>query len=159
MAWPNPRFTNKANGTVRDNLTGLIWLKDANCGIFFEGDATGYNSRNWNKALVAANRLKDGYCGLTDGSVAGNWHLPNLKELHSLIHLGFINPALPNTAGNGQWTEGNPFSGVLSDYYYWSSTTRAVYTDVAWIVLFGYGGVGDSGKTSEHQVWPVRGPQ
>jgi hypothetical protein len=29
--WPTPRFTDNANGTVTDNLTGLIWLKDADC--------------------------------------------------------------------------------------------------------------------------------
>ena len=31
VAWPNPRFTDNSNGTVTDNLTGLIWLKNANC--------------------------------------------------------------------------------------------------------------------------------
>jgi hypothetical protein len=28
-AWPVPRFTDNLNGTVTDNLSGLIWLKDA----------------------------------------------------------------------------------------------------------------------------------
>ena len=31
VAWPNPRFTYNGDGTVTDNLTGLIWLKDTNC--------------------------------------------------------------------------------------------------------------------------------
>lgn len=31
VAWPNPRFTDNNNGTITDNLTGLIWLKNANC--------------------------------------------------------------------------------------------------------------------------------
>jgi len=31
IPWPNPRFTDNEDGTVTDNLTGLIWLKDANC--------------------------------------------------------------------------------------------------------------------------------
>ena len=31
MVWPAPRFTDNSDGTVTDNLTGLIWLKDANC--------------------------------------------------------------------------------------------------------------------------------
>ena len=31
VPWPSPRFTDKGDGTVTDNLTGLIWLKDANC--------------------------------------------------------------------------------------------------------------------------------
>ena len=30
VAWPNPRFTDNGNGTVTDNLTGLMWTKDAN---------------------------------------------------------------------------------------------------------------------------------
>jgi hypothetical protein len=29
MVWPEPRFTDNSNGTVTDNLTDLIWLKDA----------------------------------------------------------------------------------------------------------------------------------
>ena len=33
VAWPNPRFTDNGNGTVTDNLTGLIWLKNANCAV------------------------------------------------------------------------------------------------------------------------------
>jgi len=31
VVWPNPRFTDNEDGTVTDNLTGLIWLKNANC--------------------------------------------------------------------------------------------------------------------------------
>ena len=31
VAWPTSRFTDNGDGTATDNLTGLIWLKDANC--------------------------------------------------------------------------------------------------------------------------------
>src|SRR5262245_39263605 len=31
---PTPRFTDNNNGTLTDNLTGLIWLKKANCAQF-----------------------------------------------------------------------------------------------------------------------------
>ena len=38
VTWPNPRFTinqipgiGGADGTVTDDLTGLVWLRDANC--------------------------------------------------------------------------------------------------------------------------------
>ena len=27
----SPRFTDNADGTVKDDLTGLVWLKNANC--------------------------------------------------------------------------------------------------------------------------------
>jgi len=29
---PTPRFTDNGNGTIKDKLTGVIWLKNANCG-------------------------------------------------------------------------------------------------------------------------------
>ena len=31
VAWPSPRFTDNLDATVTDELTGLMWLKDANC--------------------------------------------------------------------------------------------------------------------------------
>ena len=31
VALPTPRFTDNSNGTITDRLTGLIWLKNANC--------------------------------------------------------------------------------------------------------------------------------
>ncbi|MCP4700635.1 MAG: DUF1566 domain-containing protein, partial [Gammaproteobacteria bacterium] len=64
------RFNNNGDGTVTDNLTGLIWLADAN-------------------------GLADGTCSLSDGSSAGGWRLPNTRELYSLIDVSNINPALP----------------------------------------------------------------
>ena len=31
LAWPKPRFTDNGDGTVTDNLTGLMWFKDGDC--------------------------------------------------------------------------------------------------------------------------------
>ncbi len=106
MAWPNPRFTDNANGTVTDNLTGLIWLKDANClrGI-----------RGWFAALSDANNLANGVCGLSDGSRAGDWRLPNRNELTSLLDLNKRNPALPS---------GHPFTDFQAAKY-WTSTANS----------------------------------
>ena len=78
MAWPSPRFTDNGNGTVTDNLTGLIWLKNASC----------YGQMPWTNALNVANALASGSCGLTDGSIAGAWRLPNVREMQSLIDYG-----------------------------------------------------------------------
>ncbi|MCU0579000.1 MAG: DUF1566 domain-containing protein [Desulfobacterota bacterium] len=148
VAWPSPRFTDNANGTVTDKLTGLIWLRKANC----------FGSRSWNQALSEANTLAAGYCGLTDGSTAGQWRLPNLREMQSLIHYGFFSPALPNTSGLGQWTEGNPFEGVIS-VNYWSGTTTGASTGHAWYVDLDYGSVYFDVTPNSHRVWPVRGGQ
>ena len=136
----SPRFTDNGNGTVKDNLTGLIWLKDATC----------FGPQTWTNALSVSNTLASGSCGLTDGSVAGAWRLPNVKELQSLIDVGNRNPALPG---------GHPFSGVLFAAPYWSSTTFLGFAGSAWRVDLQEGGAGSTGKTATYYVWPVRGGQ
>jgi len=148
VIWPNPRFTDDGNGTVRDNLTGLIWLKDADC----------FGKRSWSDALSDCNSLGAGACGLTDGSSAGDWRLPSRKELDSLLDLRFYNPPLSNTTGMGQWEEGDPFTDVRSQYYL-SSTTHANNTSLAWYVYLRYGYTQPGEKTHAAYVWPVRGGQ
>ena len=149
VVWPDPRFTDNGNGTVTDNLTGLIWLKNASC--FYS---------TWATALSDANTLNSGECGLTDGSVEGAWRLPNVRELHSLIYYGIYNPAVPNTAGTGQWTEGDPFTGLRAMNNYWSSTSYADDPYVAFIVhLYDGHVVGGNKQAGPYYVWPVRGGQ
>jgi len=145
VAWPNPRFTKNVDGTVKDNLTGLVWLQNANCS----------GATDWVHAIDFCNTLEDGDCGLTDGSSAGNWRLPNLFELESLRHMAYYNPAISNAEGTAKWTEGNPFSGVVSDDY-WSSTTVASETPYALVVYMGNGTVNYNDKDGNTYVWPVR---
>ena len=147
VAWPNPRFTDKGDGTVKDNLTGLIWLKNANAFDSRNWD-TGVTveARNWATALTDCNTLNSGEQGLTDGSVEGDWRLPNVKELQSLIDFGNIKPALPT---------GHPFKGVQSNYY-WSSTTHAGGPSHAWLVHMRNGHVDRYKKSYYNYVWPVR---
>ena len=140
VAWPNPRFTDNSNGTVTDNLSGLIWLKNTDCFI---------NSRTWTTALNDAKRLNSGECGLTDGSAEGAWRLPNIKELQSLVDFGQFWPALPS---------GHPFSSALPGYY-WSSTTRVYDTTYAWSMGLIEGNISSDNKASGLFVWPVRGGQ
>ena len=123
---PVPRFTDNVNGTITDNLTGLIWLKNANC----------FGTRNWAQALTDANTLNSGECSLTDGSVEGDWHLPNSNELTSLLDLENITPALPT---------GHPFTNFQSSIY-WSSTTSASDHGQAWLPNFSVGFVDISNK-------------
>jgi hypothetical protein len=147
VAWPNPRFTDNNNGTVTDKLTGLIWLKNANA----------LGEKTWADALSAANSLASGSIpGLTDGSQAGDWRLPNVRELQSLIDYAFYSPALPNTLGTGKWAEGNPFQGVQLSKY-WSSTTYAPVASGAIFVDFVDGIVSASLKSNTCYVWCVRG--
>jgi len=138
LSSPVPRFTDNGDGTVSDNLTGLIWLKNARC--FYS---------NWLDALSNCNTLNSGECGLSDGSVEGDWRLPNLKELQSLLDYGRYNPCLPL---------GHPFS-VASGGGYWSSTTHSFSSYYAWEVQTGGAYVFATDKTQLKSVWPVRGPE
>ena len=153
IAWPNPRFTDNGNGTVTDNLTGLVWLKDANCSSLFA-------PLSWTNALAACNGLSAGYCGLTDGSSAGDWRLPNRNELNSLVDIRYTGPALCNTSGAGQWASGNPFINVQSSNFYWTSTVLSLSSPAgAWKVGMGVGDLYVSMTSEALWVWPVRGGQ
>ncbi|MGH7800295.1 MAG: DUF1566 domain-containing protein [Thermodesulfobacteriota bacterium] len=125
------------DGTVTDNLTGLIWLKNANC----------FGSLSWAGALTAANTLNSGECGLTDGSIEGDWYLPNRNQLTSLLDLGKVSLALPT---------GHPFINFESSNY-WSSTTSAGNSGFAWGVFFIDGSVNGALKGSGFFVTAVRG--
>lgn len=135
-AWPVPRFTDDGDGTVIDQLTGLVWLRNANC----------FGARNRNQALTDANNLAAGFCGLTDGSNVGDWRLPNLYELHSLVDYTQFNPAL---------SSGHPFIGS-SSVSYWSSTSHSLGGGAGWYVNFLEGVVFVSNTTNSYAVWPVR---
>jgi len=137
MAWPEPRFVDNEYGTVTDRLTGLVWLKEANCFVV----------SSWNQALLDCSGLASGDCGLTDGSSPGDWRLSNLNELLSLLDRSQTAPALPS---------GNPFTGVQTSTY-WSSTTSAGSSGSAWFVFLDDGYSDFSPKDNAYYVWPVRG--
>jgi hypothetical protein len=143
VAWPSPRFTDNSNGTITDNLTGLIWLTNANC---LGGETT------WYSALTFVAGINSGSANCGDTSNAGNhqtdWRLPNVRELHSLINYGAFGPSLP---------AGHPFSNFQSANY-WSSTSFANDAGVAWLVNFRFAPVVDGdGKAGVHFVTAVRG--
>lgn len=113
VAWPNPRFSEPSNGTVIDNLTGLMWTKNANLPLA---------TKNWKAAgdyVAAMNAGQRANFGYTD------WRLPSIRELQGLVDLSRSNPALP---------AGHPFTSVQN--YYWSATAGVVSgADYAWTVL------------------------
>jgi hypothetical protein len=139
VAWPSPRFITGTIGVVTDTLTGLIWLEDAKC----------FGTRTWEQAVAEANALKTGECGLSDGSVEGDWRLPSVRELESLIDYGVDAPALP---------DGHPFTDVQTNNY-WSSTTHADATSDSWVVSVYHGYVTSAYRPNKLSVWPVRGGQ
>lgn len=140
IAWPDPRFTNNGDGTITDNLTGLTWLQDTEC----------IGRIEWSDALGSVNVLANGSCGLTDGSVAGDWRMPNYFELMSISNLGVDN-ALP-------WLESFGFTN-LQAYVYWSSTSLSgLYAhDKVYTYQFRDRFSSSTYKTFSYQTWPVKG--
>jgi hypothetical protein len=146
IAWSTARFTDNQDGTVTDHLTGLIWLKNASC----------ITPSIWAAALTAANQLANGQCGLSDGSKAGQWRLPNVVEFESLIDVAVSNPAI---------APGSPFTNV-ANLNYWTSTSYfggQEGSPLAWAIRMNDGryindGAQNVKATSQNGVWAVRGP-
>ena len=142
------RFADLENGTVRDNETGLIWLKNANC----------FRWKGFDKAMELAADIASGQCGLDDASIAGDWRLPSVWEWEDLFDKKYRNPALSNTAGAGKWKPGDPFDNV-QNLYYWTGTAFADPTgrlDNAYCVYLYYGVVHSKERALGLYVWPVR---
>ncbi|KJU85673.1 secreted protein containing DUF1566 [Candidatus Magnetobacterium bavaricum] len=145
VAWPNPRFTDNGDGTVTDNLTGLVWSRDA--GAPKVGSCAG-GGRYWPAALDYVKCLNAAkYLGY------GDWRLPNKKELYSLIDHGRYSPALSSDY---------PFINANNDFYH-SSNTNADYDYRVWGVNMADGNITDyPGYRSDawmYVIWPVRGGQ
>jgi hypothetical protein len=151
----NSVFSDNGDGTVTDNRTCLMWLKDADC----VGQRAWTDVDTSTEVVALINGAScDGYTGGT----YTDWRLPTVQELQSLVHYGYYNPAMSNAAGDEQWNTGTPsddaFSGVQTSNY-WSSTTYVYDTADAWYVYLYYGVVYPNGKTSTYYVWPLRGGQ
>lgn len=69
------RFTVNSNQTVKDELTGLVWRKNASA-----------DSMTWENALM--------YADTCTSSGFSDWRLPNIKELQSLTDIRLVNPCV-----------------------------------------------------------------
>lgn len=126
--WPSPRFSVIADNLVRDHLTDLVWLQQTDL-------HTGKVS--WQQALEAVKALK--------ASQPGNWRLPTINELESLVDADAHSPAL---------SKNHPFTNLQEGY--WSSTTSSFETDWAWVLYMEKGACGVGYKPdSTFFIWPV----
>lgn len=97
-----PSFTDNGNGTVTDNVTGLMWQQspDANG----DGDIDINDKLTYYEAVAGASVLSLG--GYSD------WRLPSIKELYSLINFNGTDPS---------GYEGSDTSGIIpfidTDYF------------------------------------------
>jgi hypothetical protein len=158
------RYVDCGNGTVTDNVTGLIWLKDGAC----------IPATNWAAASQAAANLKDGDCAtadmgaLTDHSSPGDWRLPTRDEWAATIAravvLGCVNghaPSLLNDQGDNCMFSATGTTSFLNARFqlYWSSTVNEQFPTEAYAAFTNQAGaIGsvDRQTNSAIPVWPVR---
>jgi hypothetical protein len=149
IAWPSPRFTDNGNGTVTDNLTGLMWVKDGDIiktrDPGFDADGTaGDGQVTWQHALDYIKKLnQENYLDHND------WRLPNISELASLINAG--------QSDNAAWLNSEGFTNVQAGSY-WSSNSSYY----AWYVTMGptnYQLVDSFFKTNNRYVLSTRSTQ
>lgn len=145
------RFNIDGNGpgTVIDTLTGLTWLRNANCTETLGGVTKSDGTTTWSNSLLWSAGLSSGKCGLLEGSVAGTWRLPTRKELESLLSRG--------EADNAAWLNGKgfQFQTALANGY-WTSSTNANVDTNAWQVHMDTGEVDSLAKTGLSRVLAVR---
>ncbi|MBU0676405.1 MAG: DUF1566 domain-containing protein [Proteobacteria bacterium] len=122
-------FADNGNGTVTDNDTGLVWQQ--------HDDGT---TRQWEAAIS--------YCKVFSLAGAGDWRLPNIKELQAIIDEFTYSPAI-----DPAYFPGTNLSG------YWSSTASSFSSSLAWGVNFSNGYVHNYDKSNNYYVRCVRGGQ
>jgi hypothetical protein len=145
-AWPAQRFTSQGDGTVKDNLTGLYWARDAGTPEF--GNCPG-GRKDWLGGLNYVSCLnQNNYLGHTD------WRMPNFNELSSLANRG-------TTDSGVQWFASVGFTNFTADWYWTSTYTPAFVKEPlvnaqAGSLLGTFTPYGDKDGNAIY-VWPVRG--
>ncbi|MBF0370934.1 MAG: DUF1566 domain-containing protein [Magnetococcales bacterium] len=110
VSWPDPRFTNNGDGTITDNMTGLVWMQDGGC---WEGVARGQDEvEELNEGQKRCAQYTSHY---------SDWRLPSIRELQSLLNLGASSPSLP---------DGHPFVNMQINLSYWSNTYYRRYYEL-----------------------------
>lgn len=101
------RFIDNGDGTITDNATGLMWVKQPeNIGGVWESGGQPVK-RTWAQVI-------DDCQGLTYASHS-DWRPPNIFELNSILNQGRQNPStwvvyFPNTKNTNYWSSTTDFA-------------------------------------------------
>lgn len=153
-------FTDNGDGTITDNVTGLMWEKKSDDGSVHDKD----NLYSWSTgadfgamdgtmitAFLSTLNAGSGFAGYTD------WRIPNRNELLSLTNLGAIAPSTFRPEFDDACMAGCTVStcSCTNPGVYWSSSPRSEH--LAWYVDFEYGFSVYFSKTNGASVRAVRG--
>ena len=111
-------YTDNKDGTVTDNLTGLMWQQTVPTGTY-----------TWSQAVA--------YCPTLNLAGHSDWRLPSRIELASIVDFGVTS----GSATSGATINATYFSSTPANWF-WSSSPLAGSSSYAWFVFF------NSGSTS-----------
>lgn len=130
------RYVDNGDGTITDNATDLIILENATC---LEGSPPVRFYGTWTDLVADVDTLVSGECGLTDGSIKGEWALLTKNTL----------------AYYDDWQSSTEFENVVNNVH-WSSTEDSRDSNNAWSVNFSAGDPEIKPKTNSKYGWPIR---
>ncbi len=129
-----PAFVDNGDGTVTDQVNGLLWQK-CNMGETFSASCTGAaTTSTWQAALSYCNGLT--WAGRND------WRLPSINELYSVVDTTAYNPAISLTY----------FPTTVSGANYFSSTSNPNNYPIMLYVYFADGIVNNTSKSSTYNA-------
>ncbi len=154
----NTRFVDNGDGTVSDNQTGLMWEKKVNgvaCQHCLEDrypwspgleslglPAESPSIMDWLSATNGLTSTPNAQAGLAG---YGDWRMPNIVELQTILDCSFESPCI------------DPIFGPTIPSAYWASATFADVAAQGWGVGFMNGLVGVANKGVSFYVRAVRG--
>lgn len=150
------QYADNGDGTITDLNTGLMWEKLSDDGTIHDRDT----SYTWTQAFDVK------IAALNAASFAGygDWRLPNVKELQSIIAYSMAaitRPAVDPVFDTGCVAACSVLTcscaASESGAFFWTSTTVATDSSHAWVVYFHAGDVYDQSKDAAHFVRAVRG--
>jgi hypothetical protein len=120
-------YTDNKDGTVTDNLTGLMWQQTVPTGTY-----------TWSQAVA--------YCPTLNLAGHSDWHLPSRIELVSIVDLGVSSGPMINST----------YFPSTPAYWFWSASPVAGSPSSAWSVAFFFGYTHDVDFTLTYNVRCVR---
>lgn len=158
-----PRYVDNANGTVTDNLTGLVWEKKSDNGDIHDKDPT----RTWSTGapyngngtafttFLTTDLNSAGFAGAND------WRLPTFAEIQTIEPYPCVTSPCVDAAFNTTCTAGCNATALscscTQSSYYWSASTHASDSPSAWVVGFSDGLVDNILKVNSLYARAVRG--
>jgi len=125
-------YTDNGNGTITDNVNGLMWEKLSDDGTIHDKDTT----YTWTTAVTTK------VATLNSGSFAGysDWRLANIKELETLKNFGAVSPATFSAFNASCAASCTVLTcSCTQSSNYWSSSTGQYSPSDAWFVYFSDG--------------------